>query len=251
MTRPLLMKYFVPLLVVVAAMLGLASALRAFSWAVPGEIGIFLVAIVLVAAHFTSEGLPPKQSWLAHGWAVAATVVYGLMAGIAYRVLAIAIAGYTPNAADAASAAAIPVIFVICTAVVEEVLLRGYLQRVLTLLRLHMVAACLIQGVVFAVLHSGHESLSRFVFYAAAGCLLTSIRVSQASLLPSIGAHAGWNLWALSISPVVPGLAILQLSPGDVSARYWISATVFLLAAGILVRRALTSWGTVGYVAPD
>jgi membrane protease YdiL (CAAX protease family) len=89
----------------------------------------------------------------------------------------------------------------ISAGICEEIVFRGYFQKQFAAYTNSMVAAVLLQGVVFGLGHS-YQGLKQVVIITVLGMLYGSFAAWRRSLRPNMIAHAGtdiWNGWLSSV----------------------------------------------------
>ncbi len=101
----------------------------------------------------------------------------------------------------------------------EELLYRGYLLQLISLKRGRM-AAALITGAIFGLVHGGNSAANPqgLLFTAIGGVLLAWLVMRQGSLWMAGGYHAGWNATA----SLVLGLSV----SGTIMPGSWITTTL-------------------------
>jgi membrane protease YdiL (CAAX protease family) len=229
------MNYFLPLCLLILFVGFLAFVRALFGVTLPSTPALVLLCIGVIAAYAHSEGISSRDSLLRKSGILMLYLVGGLFAGIAYRLLALLLA-YPENSWTAGSSSLeFTVWFVLATVLIEEVLLRGYLFRLLERVGASAVVQCALQGVLFALVHGGDRGEYRLFFYAAFGCLLTAFRVTSQSIFPSIGFHLGWNLWALLLSPLAPAIALIGLSKANSDTRYGLFGCLLVALSAVLL----------------
>jgi membrane protease YdiL (CAAX protease family) len=169
--------------------------------------GTALGGVVLLLRYFENRGLGAiRMPFSARAWKEAGAgtllgaIPVSLLVGLAY------VAGYgsitTGNVAmSALLPKLLPAILVLFPlAAWEEFVLRGYLLRQLSI-GLNPMAAVLITGVVFGLLHSGNPGANwqGLLYTAIGGILMALLVIRSGSLWLVIGYHFGWNVAAYNL----------------------------------------------------
>jgi len=71
----------------------------------------------------------------------------------------------------------------------EEVVFRGFLLRQFRILTHNLVAAVLLQAVLFSLFHGGNQSLTQYLKHGFSGCVFAYLAIRRKSLWPAILAH--------------------------------------------------------------
>ena len=122
----------------------------------------------------------------------------------------------------------------VAAVVAEEILLRGYLQRVFDIYRLRVNWQLAAHGALFMLLHSGSGEISRLFFFFSSGVLLGSLRINLSTVLAPIGLHLGWNLWIFCFSHFVPFTSHISTISPMLQLRHWVIGTLFLVSSILL-----------------
>ena len=136
-------------------------------------------------------------------------------------------------------------------AIHEEVLFRGVFQYALVAATASVLAATLVQSLLFALAHlsSPLPSLAVVAYFLFGGLWYSIIRIYTTTLWSSIGAHFGHNLVAFGIQGGIAGSYAVDGYPGAVSKFFGIAAFVFF--ALTLLMLLVLIWRKRGSNAPD
>lgn len=118
---------------------------------------------------------------------------------------------------------------------VEEILLRGYLGRLLVLLGMPVLLQLAVQGSLFAFTHGGATSSSRFALFFAAGLLLTVLAITTQGLLASLMFHVAWNACQPLVSGDLRGTGLTsdQIATAMHTSRFAGAAALLIMAAAV------------------
>jgi len=177
-----------------------SSEWQVFSYAAL-MVGAVLLIILLLLRAFEKRGL--DAIWLPLQRSAVGQTLLGTLLGCVPILLLVGIAvlaGYGSIAPGSASLSAIggamlPALgAVLLFAALEELVLRGYVFRQISLARNPLFAAA-ITGVLFGLIHSGNPGANwqGLVFTAIGGFLMGLLLIRSGSLWLLIGYHFGWN----------------------------------------------------------
>jgi membrane protease YdiL (CAAX protease family) len=231
---------FLAFLIAVAIMVGLAMATHGrISNQAVGVIGAAAIAIYYVAALRWIERRPVQE--LAQGGG-AVEFTTGLSIGIALFSLVMAvlwaIGVYHPSGWGTFSGLGSGALFALSAAVLEEILFRGYLFRLLSSAGGTWIAV-LITSTLFGVAHAanpGATLFSSFAIAVEAGVILAGAYALTGRLWMPIGLHLGWNfaestIWGMSVSG---GAITPSLTRGNLSGAPMLTGGAFGPEASIV-----------------
>jgi hypothetical protein len=228
--------------------------------------GAALGVIALLLRYFENQGLAAiRMPFISKAWKETAA---GTLLGAVPVCLLLGLAVFTgygtispgPMNPGELAAALLPLLLAgFALAAWEEFVLRGYLLRQLSL-GLNPMAAVLITGILFGLMHSGNPGANwqGLLYTAIGGILMGLLVIRSGSLWLLIGYHFGWNatasgLFGLELSGMEEGASVFVssltgsewLTGGDYGFEASLPAVVFeALVLSVALRLAGTSRNT-------
>lgn len=194
--------------------------------------GIFCISW---QASLRLDGAPPAPTRLdVHRAGI--ILALGVIIGAGTSLLGCGFSAQPASACLRRSGEVVPIIVAVVAApVIEEIVLRGYLGRLLCRVGTSVPLQLALQGCLFALAHGGAASSSRFALFFSFGLLLAALAIATRGLLASMTFHLAWN----ASRSLVPGDLRGSGLPSDAIAaathasQFASAAAMLLLAAAV------------------
>lgn len=230
--------FFAPLAAAAAAV-ALVAVVRArlqLDWPV-WAYGLFLTSLACVSWRASGRFDGPQSQLTRLDWHRAGMLLLlGLVIGAASGVLRCGITSQPLSTCLALPRATeIAFVFVVVAPLFEEILLRGYLGRLLSLAGAPVLLQLALQGSLFTFTHGGLTSSSRLALFFAAGLLLTLLAIATQGLLASLSLHIGWNTSQLLVSGDLRGTGLTSdtIAAASDASRFAGAAALFIVAVAV------------------